>query len=81
VWDTHRDLVACFTWKQVGLGLPTLASRQEEARQLVVHVAPSQRLRQVQAEDGRVDAMGYIRSFYHRITVFYILGPRNEVVF
>jgi hypothetical protein len=22
VWDTHRDLAACFTWKQVRLGFP-----------------------------------------------------------
>jgi hypothetical protein len=22
VWDTHRDLAACFTWKQVWLGFP-----------------------------------------------------------
>jgi hypothetical protein len=21
-WDTHRDLLACFTWKQVWLGFP-----------------------------------------------------------
>jgi hypothetical protein len=31
-WDTRRDLVACFAWKQVGLGFPSLASRLEEAR-------------------------------------------------
>jgi hypothetical protein len=24
-WDTHRDLAACFAWKQVWLGLPSLA--------------------------------------------------------
>jgi hypothetical protein len=24
-WDTHRDLAACFTWKQVWLGFPSLA--------------------------------------------------------
>jgi hypothetical protein len=29
-WDMHRDLVACFTWKQVGLGFPSLASRLVE---------------------------------------------------
>jgi hypothetical protein len=22
IWDTHRDLAACFTWKQVWLGFP-----------------------------------------------------------
>jgi hypothetical protein len=25
VWDTYRDLAACFTWKQVWLGFPSLA--------------------------------------------------------
>jgi hypothetical protein len=24
-WNTHRDLAACFTWKQVWLGIPNLA--------------------------------------------------------
>jgi hypothetical protein len=24
-WDTYRDLAACFTWKQVWLGFPSLA--------------------------------------------------------
>jgi hypothetical protein len=24
-WDTHRDLAACFAWKQVWLGFPSLA--------------------------------------------------------
>jgi hypothetical protein len=31
VWDTHRDLAACFMWKQVGLGFFSLASRLVEA--------------------------------------------------
>jgi hypothetical protein len=26
VWDTHQDLTACFTWKQVWLGFSSLAS-------------------------------------------------------
>jgi hypothetical protein len=30
--DTHRDLAACFTWKQVTLGFPSLALRLAEAR-------------------------------------------------
>jgi hypothetical protein len=25
VWDTRRDVAACFTWKQVWLGFPNLA--------------------------------------------------------
>jgi hypothetical protein len=24
-WNMHRDLLACFTWKQVGLGFPSLS--------------------------------------------------------
>jgi hypothetical protein len=32
VWDSHRDLEACFAWKQVGLGFSSLASRLVEAR-------------------------------------------------
>jgi hypothetical protein len=31
-WDTRRDLAACFVWKQVRLGFPSLASRLAEAR-------------------------------------------------
>jgi hypothetical protein len=30
-WGTHRGLAACFTWKQVGLGFPSLVSRLVEA--------------------------------------------------
>jgi hypothetical protein len=59
-WDTCRDLAACFAWKQIKLWFPSLASRLAEARRQLVHVAPSQRLRRVQAEDGRVNAMGCI---------------------
>jgi hypothetical protein len=50
-WDTRRDLVACFAWKQVRLGFPSLASRLMEARRRVVHMAPSCRLRRDQVED------------------------------
>jgi hypothetical protein len=32
VRNTHRDLAACFTWKQVWLGFSSLASRLAEAR-------------------------------------------------
>jgi hypothetical protein len=31
-WDTRRDLAAYFTWKRVGLGFPSVASRLVEAR-------------------------------------------------
>jgi hypothetical protein len=31
VWGTRQNLTACFTWKQLGLGFPSLASRLVEA--------------------------------------------------
>jgi hypothetical protein len=46
----------------------------------VVHVAPSQRLRRRQVEDGRVDAMSYVRPCYLTFVVFNVLGPRGVVV-
>jgi hypothetical protein len=45
MWDTRRDLAACFAWKQVWLGFLSLAWRLSETRLRVVHVAPSWRLR------------------------------------
>jgi hypothetical protein len=30
-WDTHRDLAACFIWKQVALGFSNLVLRLAEA--------------------------------------------------
>jgi hypothetical protein len=47
----------------------------------MVHVASSQRSRGVEAEDGRVDAMGCIRLFYPNFTFFYKLGRRGILVF
>jgi hypothetical protein len=81
VWDTHRDLAACFVWKQIGLEFSSLASRLVEAHQRVVHVAPSMSLHRVQTEGGRIDAMGCIGPLYPRIVVFYVLGSRGIVVF
>jgi hypothetical protein len=43
-WGTRQDLTACFTWKQVGLGFLSLASRLVEARRRMIHAAPSRRL-------------------------------------
>jgi hypothetical protein len=63
-WDTHRDLAACFAWKEVTLGFPSLASRLAKVRRRVVHVEPSRRLRWDQVEDGRVDAMCCVRPWY-----------------
>jgi hypothetical protein len=77
---THRDLAAYFAWKHVGLGFPSLASRLAEARQQVVFVAPSQRLRRSQIEDGWVDVMGGVEPCYPYFVIFFLLGPRGIVV-
>jgi hypothetical protein len=79
-WDTCRDLVACLMCKQVWLGFSSLASRLAEARWRVVHVAPSQRLRQIQIEDGRINAMGCIGPCYLCFAIFILLGSRDIVV-
>jgi hypothetical protein len=63
------------------LGFPILASRLAEAQRWVVHVVPSRRLCQVEAEDGWVDVTGCIGSFYPRIIGFYVLGSMGIVVF
>jgi hypothetical protein len=39
-------------------------------------VAPSQRLRQDQVEDRRVDVMGCVRPCYPYFAIFYVLGSR-----
>jgi hypothetical protein len=78
--DTHRDLAAYFTWKQVWLVFLSLTSRLAEMRWRVVHVAPSWRLRRSQVVDGRVDVMSCIGPFYPTFTVFNVLGHRGIVV-
>jgi hypothetical protein len=35
----------------------------------------------VEADDGWVDAMGCVGPFYPKIIVFYVLGPRGNLVF
>jgi hypothetical protein len=80
VWDTCRDLAACFTWKQVYVGFTSLALRLAEARRRVVHVAPSQWSRRSQVEDRRIDAMGGNGPFYLNFTIFNVLVPRGIVV-
>jgi hypothetical protein len=79
-WDTRRDLAACFVWKQVGLGFPSLASRLAEARWWVVHVAPSRRLRQSKIKDKRIDAIGCIGSCYPYFVIFTLLCHMSIVV-
>jgi hypothetical protein len=80
VRDMCQDLAACLSWKQVWLGFLSLVRRLMEARRRVVHVAPSQRLRRRQAEDGRVDATGSVGPCYPCFTVFFLLAARGVVV-
>jgi hypothetical protein len=57
------------------------ASKLAEARQRVVHVAPSRRSRENKIEDGWVDAIGCVGLLYPKIVIFYVLGPRGILVF
>jgi hypothetical protein len=79
--DTRQDVAVCFVWMHVGLGFFSLALRLVEAWLRVVHVASSQKSRGVEAEDGPVDATGYIRLFYHKIVVFIVLVARGNLIF
>jgi hypothetical protein len=45
-----------------------------------MHVAPSQRLRRRQVEDGQVDAMGCVGLYYPIFAVFNVLVTRGIVV-
>jgi hypothetical protein len=79
--DKRQDLAACFIWKQVALEFPSLASRLTEARQRVVHVTPSWRLRRNQLENGWIDTTGCIGYCYPYFIIFYVLYHRGIVVF
>jgi hypothetical protein len=46
----------------------------------MVHVASSWRSHGEEAEDGRVDAMGYIRLFCHNFVIFIVLGQKDNLV-
>jgi hypothetical protein len=46
-----------------------------------MQVASSWRVRRVEAEDGRVDETGCVGPFYPKIIIFYVLGPRGNLVF
>jgi hypothetical protein len=80
-WDTRQDLAAYIAWKQVVLGFSSLALRLTKARLRVVHVASSWRLRREEAEDGWVDTMGCVRTFYPKIAFSNVLDPRRISVF
>jgi hypothetical protein len=55
-------------------------SKLAEARQRVVHVAPSQRSREDQAKDRQVDAMGCVGPYYSCFIIFIVLGPSDILV-
>jgi hypothetical protein len=80
-WDTHQDLVAYFTWKQVTLEFPSLSLRLTESRRRAVHVAPLRRLCRDKVKVGRVNAMGCVRPGHPYFVVFYVLGSSGIVVF
>jgi hypothetical protein len=80
-WDTRQDLAAYFTWKQVALWFLSLALRLAETQLRVVHVASSRRVRREEAEDGWVNIMGCVGSFYPKITISSVLDAMDIVVF
>jgi hypothetical protein len=47
---------------------------------MVLHVAPSRKLRQSQGEDERVDATGCVGPCYSTFAVFNVLGHMDIVV-
>jgi hypothetical protein len=47
----------------------------------MLHVTSSWRLHRVKAEDGQVNVMSYVEPFYPNFAVFYVLGPRDILVF
>jgi hypothetical protein len=80
-WSMRQDLAACFTWKQVRIGFPSMASRLAEVRRRVVHVVSSERWHRVQTEDGWVNAIDCIGRCYPYFIVFVVLDPRGILVF
>jgi hypothetical protein len=67
--------------KQIGLGFPSLTSRLVEALLWVVHVTSSLMLRRDEVEDGWVDVTGCVGPSYPKISVFYVLYRRNNLIF
>jgi hypothetical protein len=47
----------------------------------MLHVTSSRRLHRVKAEDGHVNVTSYVEPFYPNFAVFYVLGPRDILVF
>jgi hypothetical protein len=47
----------------------------------MVHVASSQRSREVEAEDERINVTDCVRLFYPNIIVFIVLDSKSIIVF
>jgi hypothetical protein len=67
--------------KQAGLGFPSLTSKLVEALPRVVRVTSSHMLRRDEVEDGWIDVLSCVRSFYPKISVFYVLYRRGNLIF
>jgi hypothetical protein len=72
---TRRDLAEASQVRIFQSGLKTSGDAMT-----VVHVAPSWRSREDQVEDGRVDALGYVRPCYPYFVVFIVLGHMDIFV-
>jgi hypothetical protein len=75
MWDTRLDLVACFAWKQVGLGFPSFASKLVKEQRWVVHVTTSWRLC-----EGEADAV-HVGLKYPSLAVISFSPRRRILVF
>jgi hypothetical protein len=77
--------MACFTWKQLGLGFSSFATKLVEERRQVVHVASSQRSRESEAGDDRFDSVECdaveVEPKYPSLTVILFLIHRNILAF
>jgi hypothetical protein len=84
-WGTRRDLVACFAWKQVGLGFPSLASRLVVARHKWCTWHHHRGLVEVKPKDRRFDGVGCgaveVRPIYPSLVVIFLLAHRGILVF
>jgi hypothetical protein len=57
-----------------------LELREHKALKLQVYMASSWRSHGDEAEDGRVDAKGYIELFNPNFAVFFVLGHKGSLV-
>jgi hypothetical protein len=83
--DTCRHPVACFIMKQVGLGFPSFASKLEEERRQVVHVASPWRSHGSEAKDDRFNGVRCgaveVEPNYPSLVVIFLLAHMSILVF